>query len=189
MGLKKIIIVLSITIAIAIGIMFGTSYAWYSYKNAETNISGGTIKETPTVIFLQTEFISSKQTLPIKDSDRYNYANKNSFTITLDKELEDYEKGIEISLVNIAMAEELKIANYKYELLQNNITVANGDFSNVGSNKSLLIMPMTILKPVNYPATYSYELLIWLSDDESNQNQLMNKGFNAKININSAIKK
>ncbi len=189
MELKKIIIVLSITIAIAIAIMFGASYAWYAYKNAETNISGGTIKETPTIIFSQTEYISLKQTLPIKDNDRYNYANKNSFTITIDKNLEDYEKGIEISLININMADELKIANYKYELLQNNIKVANGDFSNIGSNKSLIIMPMTKLSPATYPTTYSYELLIWLSDDESNQNTLMNKGFSAKISINSAIKK
>ena len=166
MEFKKIIIILSITIAIAIGIMFGASYAWYAYKNAETNINGSTIKETPNVIFSQTEYISSNQTIPIKDSDRYNYANKNSFTITIDKNLEEYEKGIEISLININMAEELKNANYKYELLQNNI-----------------------LNPSTYPTTYSYELLIWLSDDDSNQNALMNKEFSAKININSAIKK
>ena len=189
MEFKKIIIVLSITIAIAIGIMFGASYAWYAYKNAETNISGGTIKETPTVIFSQTEYIDSKQIIPIKDNDRYNYANKNSFTITLDKKLKNYETGIEVSLVNINMADELKSTNYKYELLQNNKSIATGNFSNIGSNKSLTILPMTKYTPASYPATYTYELLIWLSDDETNQNQLMNKGFSAKININSAIKK
>ena len=48
MEFKKIIIVLSITIAICIGILFGSSYAWYAYKNAEANIEGSTIKEIPT---------------------------------------------------------------------------------------------------------------------------------------------
>ena len=85
MELKKIIIVLSITIAIAITIMFGASYAWYDYKHGETNISEGIIKKTPTIIFSQTEYISLKQTLPIKDNDRYNNANKNNFTINIDK--------------------------------------------------------------------------------------------------------
>ena len=189
MEFKKTIIILSITLTIAIGIMFGASYAWYAYKNAETNINGSTIKEKPAVIFLQTEYISSKQVIPIKDNDRYNYASKNSFTITLDKNLEKYETGVEISLTNITMADELKNPNYKYELLQNSDVIASGDFSNIGTNKTLIIMPMTKLTPIIYPVTYSYELLIWLSDDDSNQNILMNKGFSAKININSAIKK
>ena len=112
MEFKKTIIILSITLTIAIGIMFGASYAWYAYKNAETNINGSTIKEKPAVIFLQTEYISSKQVIPIKDNDRYNYASKNSFTITLDKNLEKYETGVEISLTNITMADELKNPNY-----------------------------------------------------------------------------
>ena len=50
-------------------------------------------------------------------------------------------------------------------------------------------MPMTVLKPQEYPKTYTYEFYVWLSDDGTNQNYLMNKGFSAKININSATKK
>ena len=99
--------------------MFGVSYGWYAYSNAESKISGTTIKEVPTVIFAQTEYISSSQTMPIYDNDRYNYANKNSFTITINENLKDYQIGIEISLINISMASELKIPNYKYELIQN----------------------------------------------------------------------
>ena len=59
MNYKKIIIILGITTFIFIGILFGTSYAWYAYNNAESRVSGKTIKETPTVIFSQTEFINS----------------------------------------------------------------------------------------------------------------------------------
>ena len=189
MEFKKVIIVLSITITVAIGIMFGASYAWYAYKTAKTNISGGTIKEAPTIIFSQTEYLYLNQILPIKDEDRYNYASKNSFTVTLDEKLENYETGIEISLVNIAIAEELKNQNYKYELLQNNMPIASGNFSSLGTNRTLTIMPMTKLTAKTYPTTYAYELLIWLKEDNGNQNALMNKTFSAKININSAIKR
>ena len=48
---------------------------------------------------------------------------------------------------------------------------------------------MTIMNPENYPYTYAYELYIWLSEDETNQNHLMDKTFGAKIDINSAVKK
>lgn len=189
MEFKKIVIILSITTIVAIGILFGGSYAWYAYTNAETNISSKTKEEAPTVIFSQTEYLFSKTTMPILDEDRYNYGNKNSFTITIGDNLREYQTGIEISLNDIAMSNELKIANYKYELLQNGVTVASGDFSNIGSSKELSLMPMTVITPSSYPAVYNYELYIWLSDDGSNQNDLMNKAFRAKVNVNSATKK
>lgn len=172
-----------------IGIMLGISYGWYAYSNAESTINGTTIKEIPTVIFSQTEYIYSSTTMPISDEDRYNYANKNSFTVTLGENLSEYETGIEISLKDIAMSNELKIENYKYELLQDNQIISNGNFSSIGSATVLKLMPMTLMNPIKYPHTYTYDLYIWLSDDGSNQNHLMNKGFSAKVNINSAIKK
>ena len=189
MELKKIIIILGITITLVIGIMFGISYAWYAYSNAETTLKGSTLKEAPTIIFSQTEYINSKITMPIKDDDRYNYANKNSFMITIEDDLREYETGIEILLKDIVMSNDLKNKNYKYELLQDNIVVSTGNFSNIGSSNNMIIMPMTVLKPNAYPKTYNYELYIWLSDDGTDQNNLMNKEFKARIGVNSATKK
>ncbi len=189
MEFKKIIIILTVTIIAIFGLMSGVSYAWYAYSNAETNINGTTIKETPTVIFTQTEFISSTTTMPIYDEDRYTYANKNSFNITFNENLKKYQIGLEIMLTNINMASELKISNYKYELVQNNKVVAKGDFSTLGDSASLIVLPTTIIKPTTYPETYNYELYIWLSEDNTDQNYLMNKGFNAKIKVNSALKR
>ena len=170
-------------------ITFGASYAWYSYFNAETNLSGTTKKEIPTIIFSQTEFISSSKIMPIYDEDRYNYANKNSFTITLGENLKDYETAIEISLKDIKIAEELKISNYKYELLQDGISVNQGNFSEITEDNTLIIMPIKKLVPSNYPNVYTYELYIWLSEDGTNQNYLMDKEFSARINVDSAMKK
>lgn len=189
MEFKKIIIILTVTIIAIFGLMSGVSYAWYAYSNAETNINGTTIKETPTVIFTQTEFISSTTTMPIYDEDRYTYANKNSFNITFNENLKKYQIGLEIMLTNINMASELKIPNYKYELVQNNKVVAKGDFSTLGDSASLIVLPTTIIKPTTYPETYNYELYIWLNEDNTDQNYLMNKGFNAKIKVNSALKR
>jgi len=189
MDFKKMIILLSITLSIMLGVLLGISYGWYAYSNAETNIQSSTIKETPTIVFLQTEYITSTQNMPIYDEDRYKYANKNSFTVTFGENLKDYEVGLEIILNNINISEELKISNYKYELLQNKEVISHGDFNAIGNNSSITLLPMNIITPTKYPNTYVYELYIWLSEDGTNQNNLMNKNFEAKIDINSSIKK
>ena len=189
MEFKKIIIILSVTAIISIGLLFGMSYAWYAYSNAETIVAGRIKENVPTVIFSQSEYLFSKNTPPIDDDDRYEYGNKNSFIVTLGENLSSYQTGVEIVLKDIVMSNELKIANYKYELLQNGVIVGSGDFSNIGNNRDMIIMPMTVLDPISYPETYSYELYIWLSDDGTDQNALMNKAFSAKISVNSATKK
>lgn len=189
MEFKKLMLVLFITIAVLIGILFGISYGWYAYANAKTDVSGDTLKSKPTIIFAQTEHIFYGKTLPILDDDRYTYGNKNSFTVTLGENLKDYQTGIKIELVDLKMSEELKIANYKYELLQDGISIKTGDFSTIGQASTLELMPMTVLTPNTYPKTYTFELVIWLSDDGSNQNDLMNKAISARINVTSAEKK
>lgn len=189
MKFKKLLIVFSITLTIIMSLTFGASYAWYAYSNAETLVSGTTKKEIPTTIFSQTEFISSSHTMPIYDEDRYNYANKNSFTITIGENLKNYETAIEISLKDIKIAEELKINNYKYELLEDGVSISQGNFGNIAEEDTLIIMPMKRLTPYTYPNTYTYELYIWLSENESDQNNLMNKEFSARINVDSAMKK
>ena len=106
------IILLSVTVSIMFGLLLGMSYAWYAYSNAESNIKATTKKDAPMIVFAQTEYISSTQNMPIYDEDRYRYANKNSFTVTLGENLKEYETGLEIILNEIKIADELKINNY-----------------------------------------------------------------------------
>ena len=61
------IILLSITVSIMLGVLMGISYGWYAYSNAESNINASTLKEAPTVVFAQTEYITSTQNMPIYD--------------------------------------------------------------------------------------------------------------------------
>lgn len=183
------IILLSVTLSIMFGVLLGISYGWYVYSNAESTINASTLGEAPTIVFAQTEYISSTKIMPIYDEDRYRYASKNSFTITLGENLQAYETGLEIILSNINISNELKIENYKYELLQNKQTISSGNFSNIEDLKTIQLLPMTIMTPTSYPSTYAYELYIWLSEDGTDQNYLMNKNFGAEIKVNSAIKK
>ena len=189
MGLKRLVLVFCITIFVFTFSIFGASYAWYAYSNAETTLFGSTIKEAPTVIFAQTDSIISSINTPIYDFDRYDFSNINSFNVTFGDNLKDYESAISIELYDINMSPELKISNYKYELLENEEVVASGDFSNIGNNTSIILMPNKIVSIEKYPTTYVYDLFIWLSEDGSDQNHLMNKTFGAKVRVNSAVKK
>lgn len=186
---KKLLLVLGIAMTITVLVMFGVTYGWYEYSTAQAAAKGKTINEVPTVIFTSDENIYVNRIMPIYDDDRYTYGEKNTFTVTVGDNLKDYDTGIEISLTNLKIADELKIADYKYELLQDGVVVSSGNFSNVGMSTNMTIMPMKILNTVSFPQTYTYELYIWLSENGANQNNLMNKVFNAKLNVNSAIKK
>lgn len=189
MGLKRLVLVFCITIFVFTFSIFGASYAWYAYSNAETALFGSTIKEAPTVIFAQTDSIISSINTPIYDFDRYDFSNINSFNVTFGDNLKDYESAISIELYDINMSPELKISNYKYELLENEKVISSGDFSNIGNNTSIVLMPNKIVSIEKYPTTYVYDLFIWLSEDGSDQNHLMNKTFGAKVRVNSAVKK
>lgn len=189
MEFKRLIVVLTIAIFVTFSSMLGASYAWYAYENAEISLFGSTIKEAPTVIFSQTEYISTSLNTPIYDEDKENFANINVFTITFGNNLEKYETAISIVLDEIYMEEELKIDNYKYELVQNDQVVASGNFSMLGDNHEIVLLPSTVMEITSFPQTYTYELYIWLSEDGTDQNHLMNKNFSGRIKINSASKK
>lgn len=189
MEFKRLIVVLSIAIFLTFSSMIGASYAWYAYENAEISLFGSTIKELPTVIFSQTEYISTSLNAPIKDEDKENFANVNAFTITFGENLEKYETAISIVLDEIYIDDDLKNTNYKYELVGNNETISKGDFSLLGDNREIVLLPSTIMNITNYPQTNTYEFYVWLSDDGTDQNYLMNKNFSGRIKINSASKK
>ena len=189
MEFKKLLLVLGIAMTATVGVMFGVTYGWYEYSSARAAVKASTIKEIPTVIFTSDENLHISRIMPIYDEDRYTYAEKNTFTVTIGENLKNYETGIEISLTNLKIDDDLKIKDYKYELLQDGVPVSSGDFSGVGMSTNMSIMPMTKLIPTSFPQTYTYDIYIWLSENDTNQNNLMNKVFNAKLNVNNAIKK
>ena len=109
--------------------------------------------------------------------------------VTIGENLKDYETGIEISLKEVLISDELKSENYKYELVEDGKTVSSGNFKDIGKSDKLTIKPLTVMTPNSYPQTYTYDFYLWLSENETNQNDLMNKSFSAKIYVDSAIKK
>lgn len=189
MNFKKLVLMLSITLGIIFSLMLGSSYAWYAYSNAESTLFGNASEEKPTVIFAQDDSVVFRTNTPIKDEDRYSYANITSFNITFGENLINYDNSISIMLEDIMIDGELINNNFKYELLENGISVANGSFSEYSNGGVFTIMPPKIINEEIYPKTYIYDLFIWLSDDGTSQNELMGKKFSAKVKVNNAIKR
>ena len=147
MNTKKNYIILTISI-LAIGMsIVGVTFAWYSYSNATSIVKGNTIKDKPTIVFKQSEYISTSNISPIKEEDRYNYGEINSFMVSLDENLSKYDNTLEISLENIKIDNELKNINYRYELLENDIIISSGNFSTLEDNR-LVIMPNKIINSI-----------------------------------------
>ena len=169
--------------------MLGSSYAWYSYSNAESTLFSRTLEDKPTVIFAQDDSVVFRTNMPILDVDRYSFANITSFNVTFGEDLVDYDTSLNIILDDIVIDSELINDNFKYELLENGESIASGSFINYDNSGELNIMPTKIILEDKYPKTYVYDLFIWISDDGTDQNYLMEKSFSAKVKVNSAIKR
>lgn len=188
MNTKKNYIILTLAIlAIGFGLV-GITFAWYSYSNAESRVNATSKVSKPSVIFSQTEYIENASIMPILDEDRYNYGMKNSFIVSVPETLKKYDISMQINLVDIVMSSELKTNDFKYELLENGIIVSSGTFSNIIDN-TIEIYPNKVLNVINYPFSYNYELIVWLSENNGDQNNVMNKNFKARVNVISAVKK
>lgn len=185
MSFTKLILIMSISFTIIITGLLGVSYAWYAVSTDATKFNTTTgSADGIDVVYTQSEFINNSKGVPVKSSSA---GDKNVFSVTVGQELSAYEVGIAISLVEISIAPELKIADFRYELYGDGSSkpIAAGDFSAIGTNTSIDLTDMMILDV----GTHTYELRVWLQDTGVSQNSLMNKSFSAKIKVASAYRK
>ncbi len=191
MEFKKLIIILSVTILVIVVGILSFSYAWYAFGDAST-----TFKDVKTadpdigIVFSQTPHVNTTTGIPISASDVETKADKNSFSIdTTNDKLKGLQIAIEISLVDIKIANELKTSDFKYELLEKvdneSKKIKEGTGEDFTGDK-LVLKPMS---SIEQGKTYSYELRVWLQDSGKSQNELMEKSFSAKLQVSSAIKK
>ncbi len=185
MSFRKIILIITgITIGIVL-LSLSVSYAWYTYSGGATDWDSITSEVDLNIIYAQSEIITTTTSLPIKDDEKEKYADSNIFTVSSPKELYDYQIILAISLINIEIDQELKSNDFKYELLQDNVIIATGSGQDLTEQTKVLAENIQI-NPIN---TYTFCLRIWLSETEKNQNELMNKSFQAQIQVDSVAKK
>jgi len=178
------LIITGITIAIVI-LSLTTSYAWYTFSGGATDFESITSDVDLNVIYAQSQIITTTTSIPINDKDIDKYADSNIFTVSSPTDLYDYQILLTISLTNIKIDDELITEDFKYQLLQDDQVIKSGtgkDFT----NNTLVLKDNIEINPVK---TYTFKLVIWLSDTGLNQNDLMNKTFQATIQTDSVAKK
>ena len=114
--------------------------------------------------------------------------------------LQGFNVSVTVSLVDISIADELKVSDFKYDLTCNdgttNTVLTNGirtgaDFtSEVLTNNRLVLGTLsTANNTLDINKNYTCTLRVWLQDSGSSQNTLMNKNFSGLVKVNSVFKK
>lgn len=178
---KKLVTIFSLTVLIITIILIGASFAWYA-TNSKTRIEIESLGEDAMKIsFEETDMISINNAIPINDSISDQNASINRFNTNLGQM--SINTIFNIKIVDINIASELKIANFKYELLKDNIVISTGNFLDIGSDTEKTLFTQNIVSGTE-SQTSSWVLKLWLSEDNNSQNSLMNKSFSGKIQAN-----
>lgn len=196
MNFKKLILVLAITAIVIFGFLFGGTYAYYTYTDGTgVNVTTGDFDSGVAVIFNQSEYINTNTGIPITEVDVPTRASKSVFTLVPDKNvLAGYEAAININIVDIKIANELKVSDFKYKLSCSNGSttseLSSGTGASIGSNESISLGTLsTSDNTFDITKTYTCTLFVWLNESGANQNNLMNKNFSGLIKVNSAFRK
>ena len=171
--------------AIIILCLFGISYAYYSLSNASTEFNTNTLDDNIDVIYQQSQNINTIIGIPLADDD-VAMADSSKFSALAGSKLTGYQVAIQIDLVDIVLADELKISDFKIQLLENGNVITTKTGQDIGNNTSVTLKNMT---SITVGTTYNYELRVWLRDTGVSQNALMNKSFSGRIEFSSAVRK
>ena len=180
MDYKKTLGIISIFVIVMFVLMLSSSYAWYSFANGSTTFSAVTNNKDIKVIYRNNAYISTLTAVPISSDEVADKADKNMFSIEVNNDTIEEQILVSIGLVDVNIDSELKNNNFKYDLLYNGTSIASGNFSGV-TGDTFNILDSVALDNLS---DNDFELRVYLLDDGTNQNSLMNKTFRGTISVN-----
>ena len=166
---KTILIIVPILV-----IILGFSYAFFFtnvFGNSKTLTYG-----TLSINYTDGEKLNFYNSIPMKENQVDQFATKKEFSVTNTGNVDGY---LEISLSSISIPTELKNANFRWTLYNEDTQIATGNFSEVTDNKLKLKNNL----PLKKSTTSNYSIALWIYDDGSNQNTMLNKTFTAGITV------
>ena len=199
MKFSKFIIVLVIASVAVISLVLGLTYAFYT-SNDGVNTNVTTSNEDPRLVvtFNQSQYINFNVGIPIPDNMVDTQASKSIFAINPDEtKLANKDVAITVSLVNLSIDNELKISDFKYDLIcndgTNNSTLSSGtgeSFTNDVLSNNLLPLGSLSTSANTFDATkdYTCTFRLWLHETGNEQNSLMGKNFSGLLKVVSAYK-
>lgn len=181
LSFKKLLSVISVVIFAMFILMLTTSYAWYAFENGSTTFDVATNNDNVIVSFQRGEYINTSVAVPISSNQIDKYSEKNNFTVRVKDNPVGNEMILTVSLVDIVIDKSLQNVNFKIDLYHQNRSVANISGNEVGINEEVSKTLGTVVLDDNIDN--NFEVRVYILDNGEEQSALMNKTFQAKIQI------
>ena len=176
MSFKKLLLVITIIIVSMFALMLTTSYAWYSFEKGSTTFEAVTEAEDIFVSYQDGEYINTDIAVPVNNEQIDKYASKNNFNIKVTGEAEVL---IGVSLMDVTIEEELRNKSFVVDLFYQGSKVDSINGEKIVSGTDILFENVLL----NNNASNQFEIRMYILDDGTNQNLMMNRVFSAKVKV------
>ena len=187
MSFRKMLGIITVVIISLFTLMLTTSYAWYSYENASTKFDVVTADDNVDIVYQRGEYINTESAIPLKKNEIDLYSDKYDFNIKVKKTVKGNEMVARISLMNITIDDELRKIDgelgdspLRVELYYQGALVGNAITGKSFVNDTYGIGDVVLSDVIDN----RFELRVYLLDNGKNQLELMDKKFQARINVN-----
>ncbi len=166
-------------VALLIVLVIGTgTYAWLTWSSPNTTKLTVKIGNIADVIFDNGKEINTTSLAPVFT---YDQGEKTSFSIVKRSTATSANIDYTITLNITSIAAELKVASFKYVLLNGNQVVRQGDFSSASSGGAI---SLSSSKLTDTRADFTF--YIYIDGNTENNANMMNKEFKATINVSAS---
>ncbi len=151
----------------------------YSYLSANNKTPANSVKAGTLLISYEDDNLNAinvSNIQPIYDKDIKEKASKISFQVNNTGTAKAF---VDINITDISLPSELADLEFKWALYSGEEKISNGNFRNVLDNKLLL----TNNQEISSKGNKSYDLYIWISENELDQSDMMEKTFSGKITV------
>ena len=163
-------------VALLIVLVIGTgTYAWLTWSSPASTKLTVKIGNIADVTFDNGKEISTTSLAPVFT---YDQGEKTSFSIVKRSAAASTNIDYTITLNITSIAAELKVASFKYVLLNGNQVVRQGNFSSASSGDAISLSS-NILTDTRADFTF----YIYIDGNEENDANMMNKSFSATLNV------
>lgn len=166
-------------VALLIVLVIGTgTYAWLTWSSPNTTKLTVKIGNIADVIFDNGKEINTTSLAPVFT---YDQGEKTSFSIVKRSTAASTNIDYTITLNITSIAAELKVASFKYVLLNGNQVVRQGDFSSASSGDAISLSSSTLTD-----TRADFTFYIYIDGNTENNANMMNKEFKATINVSAS---
>ena len=166
-------------VALLIVLVIGTgTYAWLTWSSPNTTKLTVKIGNIADVIFDNGKEINTTSLAPVFT---YDQGEKTSFSIVKRSTAASANIDYTITLNITSIAAELKVASFKYVLLNGNQVVRQGDFSSASSGGAISLNSSTLTD-----TRADFTFYIYIDGNTENNANMMNKEFKATINVSAS---